>query len=497
MTIPPKKVVNANAGDADHVGGNDWDDLSDYLNNVDKTGPVKINTRTYFRSGKREDRNPADTFSLIHIIPAIVANRNINWPLLTADGKPVIDTFLNVFTVDQQFNAGIIGGGYLQLTNDETITLVGTQNNLTIAATSTTIRLNPASTLTLTGIIGGVDGRIIFLDNVSTVNVILSDDDALSTAGNRILLDVNQTLLPNQSCALKYDVTSSRWRLWASAIDTSAAGAPSTATYVTLTTDATLSQERTLTAGDGLSLTDGGTGNAVTLAKDTIDTGRKRVQFIDDFFGDSGSTGSLGGGTNFQVSVSGTGAIINNNSIAETGVFGLWEPTTGTTSTGRAGIFSGATGSLALGQGVATLEGKFKITTLSTSGERYQLRWGFYDSTSNAPVDAVSFLYDESTSASWRIQTMSNSVATTTTTATTVDITAFHRFKIVVNALGTSVSFFIDGTEVSGSPITTNIPTGVTRTLTIMTGIYKSVGSTARLYNIDYIAFDYDLTTPR
>lgn len=220
MTIPPKKVVNANPGDADHVGGNDWDDLSDFLNNVDMTGPVKINTRIYFRSGKREDRNPADTFSLIHVIPAIVANRNVNWPLLTADGKPVIDTFLNIFTVDQQFNAGIIGGGYLQLTNDETITLTGTQNNLTVAATSTTVRLNPASTLTITGITGGIDGRILFLDNVSTVNVILSDDDALSTVGNRILLDVTQTLLPNQSCALKYDSTSSRWRLWASTIDT-------------------------------------------------------------------------------------------------------------------------------------------------------------------------------------------------------------------------------------------------------------------------------------
>ena len=59
--VPMKKVVNSDPGDADHVGGNDWDDLVDYLNNVDKTGPVKINTRTYFRSGKKELRNPADT----------------------------------------------------------------------------------------------------------------------------------------------------------------------------------------------------------------------------------------------------------------------------------------------------------------------------------------------------------------------------------------------------------------------------------------------------
>ena len=41
--------------------------------------------------------------------------------------------------------------------------------------------------------------------------------------------------------------------------------APSTATYVTLTTDATLTNERTLAAGLGLTLTDGGAGNSITL----------------------------------------------------------------------------------------------------------------------------------------------------------------------------------------------------------------------------------------
>jgi len=83
--VPGKKVVNADAGDADHVGGNDWDDQIDFLNNVDKTGPVKINTRTYFRSGKLEIRNPADTFSYVNVASAILANRNVTYPLLTAD----------------------------------------------------------------------------------------------------------------------------------------------------------------------------------------------------------------------------------------------------------------------------------------------------------------------------------------------------------------------------------------------------------------------------
>lgn len=43
-------------------------------------------------------------------------------------------------------------------------------------------------------------------------------------------------------------------------------GAPATAQYVTLATDATLTNERVLVGGDGLTLTDGGAGASVTLA---------------------------------------------------------------------------------------------------------------------------------------------------------------------------------------------------------------------------------------
>jgi len=43
-------------------------------------------------------------------------------------------------------------------------------------------------------------------------------------------------------------------------------GAPTTAQYVTLATDATLTAERVLTAGTGISLTDGGAGSTITVA---------------------------------------------------------------------------------------------------------------------------------------------------------------------------------------------------------------------------------------
>jgi hypothetical protein len=98
MTIPPKKVVNADAGTADIVGGNDWDDLADWMNNVDKTGPVKINTRTYFRSGKKELRNPLDTASYIEIASAITTDRNVTEPLLAAGDTRVYEAHAQTLT---------------------------------------------------------------------------------------------------------------------------------------------------------------------------------------------------------------------------------------------------------------------------------------------------------------------------------------------------------------------------------------------------------------
>ena len=148
-----KKTNNADSGDADHVGGDDWDKLDNYFDDIDIEStlghPSKINTKTEVRSGKLviknpantagytlrggaissnvnvdlptsasditlvasggsndwgaamqtfrssniSFRNPANTASYIHVMAAITANRNINWPLLTADDTPVFNNF--------------------------------------------------------------------------------------------------------------------------------------------------------------------------------------------------------------------------------------------------------------------------------------------------------------------------------------------------------------------------------------------------------------------
>ena len=379
MTIPPKKVINSNPGDADHVGGNDWDDLADWMNNVDKTGPVKINTRTYFRSSKFELRNPSDTFSYVHVAAALAGNININWPLLTSNDEPLFKTF------------------------------------------------------------------------AATVS--------------------NKTL--DSSCDISAAI--------------GASGAPSTAQYVTLAADAGLSAEQILGVGDGLALTN------ATITPDLIDRARKRVGFIEDFFGYADATQQLG--SVMAGNITGAGASVDSIPVTEAGVFGVWQLTTGTTTTGASGISTGDLSAFSLGQGSATFEALIKIPVLSVVGDEYIFRIGFMDSVTGSPTDGVIFSYDRLTNVNWLKLTKSFGTPTQTATSVPVTTTGWTRMKIVVNAAGTSVEFFINGTSVGTA--TTNIPVGAGRELTTASSIVKSAGTTPRTAKIDYIAFDYDLTTPR
>ena len=64
-----------------------------------------------------------------------------------------------------------------------------------------------------------------------------------------------------------------------------------------------------------------------------------------------------------------------------------------------------------------------------------------------------------------------------------------------MNATASSVSFFVNGTELSSSPMTMNIPDN-TDAMTFGWGITKSVGTTARTIDTDYVYLYQKLTNP-
>ncbi len=85
--------------------------------------------------------------------------------------------------------------------------------NPTDLANASCIRLNQTTAnISLTGLQGGAEGRIITLHNIGTATLTLVND-ATSTAANRFLLGRDFYLSANSSVTFRYDATTSRWRL--------------------------------------------------------------------------------------------------------------------------------------------------------------------------------------------------------------------------------------------------------------------------------------------
>ncbi|WP_407522654.1 hypothetical protein PDL71_15410 [Lacibacter sp. MH-610] len=199
---------------------------------------------------------------------------------------------------------------------------------------------------------------------------------------------------------------------------------------------------------------------------------------------------------------SGASAATSAQTTDATNRVGLVRTTTGTTATGRSYVNT-ASAAIRLGGGWWKYETMVNVTTLSTGTERYQLLFGFFDTyTAANQVDGVYFLYDEggvstssAASANWQIVTASNSARTFTTTSTAVSAATWVRLTVIVNADATSAQFFVNGTSVGVH--STNIPSGTGRELGFGWGMIKSVGTTARTLDVDYLSTQLIFTTTR
>lgn len=76
---------------------------------------------------------------------------------------------------------------------------------------ASSIRLDSSAAYSLTGLTGGADGRVISIENISAFGITLVGESTASSAANRFASDV--FIPPKRAAVLKYDSTSSRWRL--------------------------------------------------------------------------------------------------------------------------------------------------------------------------------------------------------------------------------------------------------------------------------------------
>lgn len=197
------------------------------------------------------------------------------------------------------------------------------------------------------------------------------------------------------------------------------------------------------------------------------------------------------------MSALGAGAYGMTSSSSDGTRVGIAQSATGTTATGRGGMYAGGVNlnSIRFSAGEYIYETEIVIGALSTAIEEYYLYHGFGDLMTGEPVDGAYFSYDRAVSgANWFCKTSDNGVRTSVDSGVAVD-TNYHKFKIVVNPTGTSVAFYVDGTLVA--TIVTNIPVGGARQVGLLQNIIKTVGLTTRFFSVDWVWFWYDLTVSR
>ncbi len=179
---------------------------------------------------------------------------------------------------------------------------------------------------------------------------------------------------------------------------------------------------------------------------------------------------------------------------------GVIQPSTSTSATGNPNCTDNAS-MMYLGGGIVAIEFGMQLNTAIPDGtEDYDVWFGLGDTTSGfAQTDGVYFFLDRSTDATnWQIAVAKAGSRTTASTTVAYDNGTWRRFRIVVNADATSVAFYIDGTEVSGSPLTgANIPNTSSNRLGKLFAMVKNAGTTARTAQFDYVRLTQFFTTPR
>jgi hypothetical protein len=238
-----------------------------------------------------------------------------------------------------------------------------------------------------------------------------------------------------------------------------------------------------------------------------IDKFKRGLQYFTDFDNTASST------PNFTQFSSGIGASVirqvTNIPNATTNQIGFAQYQTGTTLTGY--ITQTNEGFVAsqfiFGGGAWIFETFVNVETLSTLTDRFRFVSGFGNAATNgAESNGAFFTYDEgatqngtAASPNWQTQTCVGGVRTLTTTTTAVVASAWTKLRIEVNAAGTSVTFYVNGTLVATH--TTNIPTWVSaanpRGFNVKQTIAKTTGLTNRSVFCDYLGYENRLTIPR
>jgi hypothetical protein len=181
-----------------------------------------------------------------------------------------------------------------------------------------------------------------------------------------------------------------------------------------------------------------------------------------------------------ETSGAGTG---HNTIAAEAGRPGIVQLSTGSTAAGTAGL---RTNSAAIRPGNGTMRTDWLVflPVLSTAAEEYVLRLGFLDDASSSIVDGAWLVYDRTATVNWRARTAIGAAATFVNTAAPVVAGAWLHLAIEIAADSSRADYYLNGAAIAS--ITTNVPIGAGAETGCGLTLTKTVGTTARVVNVDY-----------
>lgn len=301
--------------------------------------------------------------------------------------------------------------------------------NPTDLATATIVRLSGDNQFRIiSGITAPAASKELTLTNVGTFAVLISREDAASSAANRFAIDTDIPLYPGHSIVLWYDVTSTRWRLKSKTFSDSSVPEKQLGAYFRSAGSTTNGDyDHFLFAGSTLGVTPTST--------------RQRTTTV--------STGAASNGL-------------------------------GSVTTKGAAIFAGTTSNVPNSIAFKTV---VSVNNLSDAGQTFTAECGWSVSTA-IPSDGASFRYSHGVNGGkWLCVTRLSSAETTTDSGVTVAADTPDLLEIY-HRPDNSVAFFINGAWVAEH--TTNI---FSSTATPSCVILKSVGTTARLLAVDLIQF--------
>jgi hypothetical protein len=130
----------------------------------------------------------------------------------------VLQTPIPVLTLNATSAGGRVnvGGEMLYTAVSSPAQIVANQNNYATAGYAR-LRLNTDAARSITGMAGGVDGRILYIVNVGAFGLTFTNQDVASVAANRIIVGHGAplTVAADEAIIFMYDGTTARWRVMA------------------------------------------------------------------------------------------------------------------------------------------------------------------------------------------------------------------------------------------------------------------------------------------